>query len=83
MAVTSTTGMIVGVIVLLIIGGGIALFSASTHVRAEIEALRASFDGSQDSLLPLVATLRTDRDRLSARLAELTEPGTETRGPRR
>ena len=67
MVVTSTGGTIVGIIAILLIGGGVALFMASTRVRAEIDALRASFDRSQRSLVPLVATLATDRDRLSAR----------------
>ncbi len=83
MAVTSTGGTILGIIAILLIGGGVALFMGSTRVRAEIDALRASFDRSQRCLIPLVETLATDRDRLSARLAELTEPGAETRGTRR
>lgn len=83
MAVTFNTGTIVGIIAILCIGGGVALFIASTHVRTEIEALRVSFDRAQRCLIPLATTLEIDRGRLSARLAELTEPSAETGGTRR
>ena len=49
----------------------------STRLRREITALFRSFDQAERALVPLVATVQTDRDRLAARLAQLTEPGTD------
>ena len=50
---------------------------ASSRLRHEIASLFRSFDRAERALVPLVATVQTDRDRLAARLARLTEPGTD------
>jgi hypothetical protein len=49
----------------------------SARLRREIAELFRSFDRAERTLVPLVATVQTDRDRLVARLAQLTEPGTD------
>jgi hypothetical protein len=71
---------IVASIAVLVVGGSTAVLFLSHRLRDEIAALLESFDHAQRSIVPVVATVRTDRDRLNERLAQLTDPGSETPG---
>jgi hypothetical protein len=66
---------IVSVIVLLVVAGITTILVLSSRLRSEIADLLAVFDHTERRLTPLVATVRTDRERLAARLERLTEPG--------
>lgn len=74
---------IVAIIALLAIGGTFALIVLSARLRGEMDDLFGAFDRTQRTLVPLVATVRTDRDRLQERLARLSEPGSEGPGDHR
>lgn len=68
--------MIVGSIAFLVVLGAISIIIVSRRLRAEVGLLVASFDRTERLLVPLVATIRSDSDRLAERLASLTEPRT-------
>ena len=68
---------IVSLLAVIVAVGALAILMLSTRLRREITALFRSFDHAERVLVPLVATVQTDRDRLAARLARLTEPGTD------
>jgi len=68
---------IVVCIAVLLIGGTAALLAISNRLRDEIAALVRTFDHTQRTLVPIVAAVRTDRDRLHDRLARLSEPGSD------
>lgn len=68
---------IVSVLAVLTTAGAAAILVLSARLRHETAALFRSFDRAERTLVPLVATVRTDRDRLAARLAQLTEPGND------
>ena len=68
---------IVSLLAVIVTVGALAILMLSTRLRREITALFRSFDQAERVLVPLVATVQTDRDRLAARLAQLTEPGTD------
>jgi hypothetical protein len=68
---------IVSLLAVLVTFGAVAILMLSTRLRREITALFRSFDRAERALVPLVATVRTDRDRLAARLERLTEPGSD------
>lgn len=74
---------IVAIIALLAIGGTCALIVLSGRLRGEMDELFGAFDRTRRTLVPIVATVRTDRDRLRARLAQLSEPGSEGPGDHR
>ena len=59
------------------------LVVTSARLRAEIQALFHAFDHTERTVVPLVALVRTDRDRLAERLEQLTDPGFGTDLPRR
>ena len=68
---------IVSLIAVIAIVGAATILVLSSRLRREISDLFRSFDRAERALVPVVATVRTDRDRLAARLAQLTEPGDE------
>jgi hypothetical protein len=68
---------IVSIIAVIATAGAATILVLSSRLRREISDLFRSFDRAERALVPLVATVRTDRDRLAARLAQLTEPGDE------
>jgi hypothetical protein len=68
---------IVSIIAVIATVGAAAILVLSARLRGEIADLFRSFDRAERALTPVVATVRTDRDRLAARLAELTEPGND------
>ena len=68
---------IVSVLAVITTVGAAAILVLSARLRHEISSLFRSFDRAERALVPLVATVQTDRDRLAARLARLTEPGTD------
>lgn len=74
---------IVAIIALLAVGGTIALIVLSGRLRGEMDDLFGAFDRTQRTLVPIVATVRSDRDRLRERLARLSEPGSEGPGDHR
>lgn len=74
---------IVAIIALLAVGGTVALIVLSGRLRGEMDDLFRTFDRTQRTLIPLVVTVRTDRDRLAARLAQLSEPGSGQPGDHR
>jgi hypothetical protein len=65
---------IVSLIAVVSVAGAAMILVLSARLRREIADLFRSFDRAERALVPLVATVRTDRDRLAARLAVLTEP---------
>ena len=69
---------IVSIIAVIATAGAATILVLSARLRREIADLFRSFDRAERALVPLVATVRTDRDRLAARLAQLTEPGDES-----
>jgi hypothetical protein len=71
---TPAIASLVGVITLL---GAVTIVVLSTRLRHEIADLFRAFDRAERALTPLVATVRTDRERLAQRLAELAEPGAD------
>lgn len=74
---------IVAILAALAVGGTVSLIALSGRLRAEMDDLFRTFDRTQRTLVPLVATVRSDRDRLERRLARLTGPGSgETDGHR-
>jgi hypothetical protein len=68
---------IVSLIAVIALAGAATILVLSARLRREIADLFRSFDRAERALVPLAATVRTDRDRLAARLARLTEPGDE------
>ena len=68
---------IVSVIAVLTVAGAVALILLSARLRREIADLFRAFDRADRVLVPLVVTVRSDRDRLADRLAQLTDPGAE------
>ena len=68
---------IVSIIAVIATAGAGAILVLSARLRGEIADLFRSFDRAERALAPAVATVRTDRDRLAARLAALTEPGND------
>ena len=70
------TAAIVSLVAVIATAGAAAILLLSARLRREIATLLRSFDRAERALVPLVATVQTDRDRLAARLAQLTEPGT-------
>lgn len=74
---------IVAILALLAVGGTVALIVLSARLRVEMDDLFRAFDRTQHTLVPLVATVRTDRDRLADRLTRLSEPGSGETGDRR
>jgi hypothetical protein len=65
---------IVSLIAVTAVAGAAVILVLSARLRREIADLFRSFDRAERALVPLVAIVRTDRDRLTARLARLTEP---------
>jgi hypothetical protein len=66
---------IVSVIAVVTVAGAVALVLLSARLRREIADLFRAFDRAERTLVPLVVTVRSDRDRLADRLARLTDPG--------
>ena len=58
--------------------GAALVMGISSRLRDEITALMRSFDTTERALVPFVAVVRTDRDRLAERLARLTDSGSGT-----
>jgi hypothetical protein len=75
--------VIVTIIALVAVGGTLTLIVLSGRLRAEMDDLVRSFDHAQRALLPLVAIVRADRDRLADRLSRISEPGSGEPGDRR
>ena len=55
----------------------------SLYVLRGVVLRFGAFDRTQRTLVPIVATVRSDRDRLRERLARLSEPGSEGPGDHR
>jgi hypothetical protein len=78
-----------GALTLFVIGtvgsaiGAAIVIAVSARLRNEIGALMHTFDRAERALVPVVATVRTDRDRLEARLARFEADGSEDQLPRR
>jgi hypothetical protein len=68
---------IVSVIAVVTVIGAASIILLSTRLRREIADLFRAFDRADRTLVPLVATVRSDRDRLAVRLAQLTDPEAE------
>lgn len=68
---------IVSIIVVIATAGAAAILVLSARLRGEVADLFRSFERAERALTPVVATVQTDRERLAARLAQLTEPGNE------
>ena len=68
---------IVSTIALIVALGVAGVLVLSARLRAEITQLFDAFTRAERELAPLVATVQTDRERLAARLARLTDPGAE------
>ena len=68
---------IVSIIAVIATAGAATILVLSSRLRREISDLFRSFDRAERALVPVVATVRTDRDRLAARLERLTEPGSD------
>lgn len=66
-------------VALLCIVGVTLLALTSARLRAEIQDLVRTFDRTERTLVPLVVTVRTDRDRLAERLERLCDPGRPAR----
>ena len=66
---------IVSIIAVIATAGAATILVLSARLRREIADLFRTFDRAERALVPLVVTVQTDRDRLAARLARLTEPG--------
>ncbi len=66
---------IVSVIAVVTVAGAVALVLLSARLRHEIADLFRAFDRTERTLVPLVVTVRSDRDRLADRLARRTDPG--------
>ena len=58
--------------------GAALVMGISSRLRDEISALMQSFDTTERALVPLIAVVRTDRDRLAERLARLSDSGSGT-----
>lgn len=58
--------------------GAALVIGISSRLRDEISALMRSFDKTERALVPLIAVVRTDRDRLAERLARLSTSGSGT-----
>ena len=71
------TPAIVSLLAVIATAGAVTILLLSARLRQEIANLFRAFDRAERALVPLVATVRTDRDRLEARLAQLTEPGAD------
>jgi hypothetical protein len=67
------TSILVLVAVLCVVGVT-RLAITSARLRSEIQDLLRSFDRTERTLVPLVVTVRTDRDRLAERLEHLSDP---------
>jgi hypothetical protein len=68
---------IISIIAVTVVLGAATILVLSARLRREIAALFRAFDRTERALVPLVATVRTDRERLAARLGRLTDAGTE------
>ena len=75
MSGSALTLFVVGVVVATF--GAVAVVALSARIRREIQLLVGAFDATERKLQPLVAAVRTDRERLSTRLACLSEAGSE------
>lgn len=63
---------------------GVALLViTSARLRSEIQSLFSAFERTERTVVPLVASVRTERDRLAARLEALSDPGSGTNVPHR
>lgn len=63
------------IVAVLCVCGVTLLAITSARLRAEIQDLLRTFDRTQRTLVPLLVTVRTDRDRLAERLEHLSDPG--------
>jgi hypothetical protein len=72
------TPALVSLIVVLLVAGATALVLLSGRLRREVADLLHAFDRVDRRVVPLVATVRSDRDRLAARLARLADSGDDT-----
>ena len=59
------------------------LVITSARLRTEIQSLFGAFDRTERLVVPLVATVQAERDRLAARLEQLCDPGFGTNVPHR
>jgi hypothetical protein len=57
--------------------GATAIVLLSARLRSEIVELFEAFTRAERELAPRVATVQTDRERLAARVSQLTDPGGE------
>jgi hypothetical protein len=71
------TAAIVSLIAVTTAAGAAAVLVLSARLRQEIADLFRAFDRAERAMVPVVATVQTDRERLAARVARLTDPGTE------
>jgi hypothetical protein len=68
---------IVSVIAVVTVAGAVGLMILSARLRREVADLFRAFDRAERTHVPLVVTVRSDRDRLAERLERLTDPGAE------
>lgn len=76
MSATALTLLICGTLTAAL--GAALVIGLSSRLRHEISALMRSFDTTERALVPLIAVVRTDRDRLAERLARLSDSGSGT-----
>jgi hypothetical protein len=77
------TAAIVITLVILVGAGSAAVIALSARLRTEIQDLLAAFGRTEPALIPIVDTVRRDRERLAQRLAELSGGRSEPDLPRR
>ena len=77
------TAPIVITLAILMIAGSAAIIALSGRLRSEIEQLLTVFGRTEPTLVPIVATVLSERERLAGRLAELSDPRPGTDLPRR
>lgn len=76
MSTTALTLLICGTLTAAV--GAALVIGISSRLRDEISVLIRSFDTTERALVPLIAVVRTDRDRLAERLARLCDSGSGT-----
>ena len=76
------TSILVLVAVLCVVGVTLLVIT-SARLRSEIQDLVRTFERTERTLVPLVVTVRTDRDRLAERLEHLSDPAPGVDHPQR
>ena len=69
------TPAIVTLLAVITVLGAAAIIVLSARLRDVMAQMFRAFDRAERNLVPVIATVRTDRDRLAERLERLTEAG--------